>query len=109
MRLHSSPSSTPAHAVRILIADRNRMGNQLLAESLGRDPRFEIVAAAAPSDILSIVTNLQPDLALISADFDGAAKKGLQVARSLKSRNPSEHEGIGDCRIPLRRSGCVLP
>ena len=89
MRLHPSPSSTPTHIIRILIADRNRMGNQLLAESLGRDLRFDIVAAAAPAEILSVVTNLQPDLALISADFDGAAKKGLQVARTLKSRNPS--------------------
>ena len=76
MRLQSSPSLSPTQSIRILIADRNRMGNQLLAESLGRDPRFEVVAAAAPTEILSVVTNLQPDLALISADFDGAAKKG---------------------------------
>jgi two-component system, NarL family, nitrate/nitrite response regulator NarL len=89
MRLHSTLGSTPMQAIRILIADRNRIGNQLLAESLARDPRFEIVAAAVPAEILSAVTNLQPDLALISADFDGAAKKGLQVARTLKSRNPS--------------------
>jgi DNA-binding NarL/FixJ family response regulator len=89
MRLQSSPSSIPAQATRILIADRNRMCNQLLAESLGRDPRFDIVAAASPADILSVVTNLQPDLALISADFEGAEKKGLRVARNLNSRNPS--------------------
>jgi two-component system, NarL family, nitrate/nitrite response regulator NarL len=89
MRLQSSPSLSPTQSIRILIADRNRMGNQLLAESLGRDPRFEVVAAAAPKEILSVVTNLQPDLALISADFDGAAKKGLQLARTLNSRNPS--------------------
>ena len=89
MRLHSSPSATPTQSIRILIADRNRMGNQLLAESLGRDPRFKIVAAVTPAEVLSVVTNLQPDLALVSADFDGAAKKGLQVARTLKSRNPS--------------------
>ena len=44
MRLHSSPSSTPRQTVRILIADRNRMGTQLLAESLGRDDRFEIIS-----------------------------------------------------------------
>jgi DNA-binding NarL/FixJ family response regulator len=65
------------------------MSNQLLAESLGRDPRFEIVALAAPVDILSIVTTLQPHVALISADFEGAAKKGLQVARTLNGRDPS--------------------
>jgi two-component system, NarL family, nitrate/nitrite response regulator NarL len=89
MHLQSSPVLKPNQSIRILIADRNRMGNQLLAESLGRDPRFEIVAATAPAEILPAVTNLQPDLALISADFDGAAKKGLQVARTLKGRQPS--------------------
>ncbi len=35
MRLQSSPSLSPTQSIRILIADRNRMGNQLLAESLG--------------------------------------------------------------------------
>ena len=85
----SSPSSISPQAIRILIADRNRMGNQLLAESLGRDPRFEIIAAAAPADILSDVTTLQPDLAVISADFEAGAKKGLQVARTLTRRDPS--------------------
>ena len=89
MHLQSSPSSTPRQAIRILIADRNPMGNQLLAESLGRDPRFEIVAVAAPTDILSTVTTLQPHLALVSSDFEGAAKKGLQVARTLNGRHPS--------------------
>ena len=84
-----SHNSTLTQAIRVLIADRNRMSNQLLAESLGRDPRFEIVALASHVDILSIVTTLQPHLALISADFDGAAKKGLQVARSLYGRHPS--------------------
>jgi two-component system nitrate/nitrite response regulator NarL len=88
--LSQSPhNSTPTQAIRVLIADRNRMSNQLLAESLGRDPRFEIVALAAPSDILSVVATLQPHVAVISADFDGAAKKGLQVTRTLNGRDPS--------------------
>ena len=88
--LSQSPhNSTPTQAIRVLLADRNRMSNHLLAESLGRDPRFEIVALAAPSDILSMVATLRPDVAVISADFEGAAKKGLQVARSLNGRDPS--------------------
>src|SRR4051812_19993294 len=89
MRLHSSLTPIQASATRILIADRNRMGNQLLAESLGRDTQFKIVASAAAVDILSIVASVQPDVALISADFEGAPKKGLQVARTLKRRNPN--------------------
>jgi two-component system, NarL family, nitrate/nitrite response regulator NarL len=84
-----SPGSKSNQAIRILVADRNRMGNQLLAESLGRDPRFEVVAVAVPGEILSLVTTHQPHLALISADFDGAVKKGLPIARNLTRRDPS--------------------
>ena len=77
--------------IRILIADRNRMGSQLLAESLDRDSRFEAVGVAATTDILSAVSARKPDVAVISADFDGGPRRGLQVARSHKcelSRHP---------------------
>jgi two-component system nitrate/nitrite response regulator NarL len=89
MLSRSPHNSTPKEAIRVLIADRNRMSNQLLAESLGRDPHFKIVALATPMDILSIVGTLQPNVALISADFDGAPKKGLQLARTLSGRGPA--------------------
>ena len=36
------------------------MESQLLAESLARDPRFEIVAVANAADVHSIVTIRQP-------------------------------------------------
>jgi len=36
--LHSSASTKPSVPIRILMADRNRMGSQRLAESLDRDP-----------------------------------------------------------------------
>lgn len=82
-----SSSSISTKSVRILIADRSRVSNQMLAETLGRDSHFEIVAATAtPADIVSIVTTVQPQVALISADFDGAEKRGLQVIRTLKGR-----------------------
>jgi len=89
MLSQSSHNPASKRAIRVLIADRSRMSNQLLAESLGRDPRFQVVALATPLDILSIVTTLQPHLALISTDFDCAAKKGLQLTRTLTGRYPS--------------------
>ena len=91
MLSRSSPISEPAQGIRLLVADRNRMGSQLLAESLARDPRFEIVAVASATDVFSIVTTRQPHVALISADLDSEAKKGLQVARNLHSSHPSIH------------------
>ena len=87
----SSPRPTLTQPIRILVADRNRMGSQLLSESLGHDPRFEIVAAATAADLLPIVATRHPHVALISADLDSGTKKGLQVARNLNSRHPSVH------------------
>jgi two-component system, NarL family, nitrate/nitrite response regulator NarL len=85
--------SPPAQPIRILIADRNFMGSQLLAESLDRDSRFEAVAVstAALTDILSAVSARKPDVAVISADFDGGAKRGLQVARALNAHYRDVH------------------
>ena len=64
------------------------MGSQLLAESLGRDPRFEITGVAAAEDILFLAGSRKADVAVISLDSDNAKKKGLQVARTLSTRHP---------------------
>jgi len=90
MTLSPSPGSTPTQRTGILVADRNRMASQLLAESLARDPRFEIVVASA-ADVFSIATTRRPHVALISADLDSDARKGLQIARNLHSGHPSIH------------------
>ena len=82
-------SSEAMHGIRVLVADRNRMGSQLLAESLARDPRFEIVAAETGADVFSIVMTHSPHVALLSADVDSGAKKGFQIARHLHSRYSS--------------------
>jgi two-component system nitrate/nitrite response regulator NarL len=81
-------SSSPMQAIRILIADRNHMSSQLLAESLERDARFEVVAIAGPSELLSVAAAQNPDVAVISAEFDAIDRKGMQIARALNARNP---------------------
>jgi two-component system, NarL family, nitrate/nitrite response regulator NarL len=91
MPSHSAPALNPTQPTRILVADRYRMASQLLAESLARDSRFEIVAVATPAEVLPIVKTAQLQVVLISADLDGAPRKGLQVARSLTSLHPSVH------------------
>ena len=80
--------SRPTQPVRILIADRNRMSSQLLAESLERDARFEVAGVAGANDLLSVAAARNPDLAVISAEFDAVARKGMQVARALNARYP---------------------
>ena len=84
-----SPRLGPADGIRIVVADRNHLGSQLLAESLARDSRFEIVATATAADAFSIVATQKPHVALISADLGSEPKKGLQLARNLHSHNPS--------------------
>ena len=88
MRQDSSARSRPSIPIRVFVADRNRMGSQLLAESLGRDARFEVAGIAAAADLLSLAGPCKADVAIISADSDIDAKKGLQVARTLKTRHP---------------------
>ena len=51
--ISSSNSFRPAQPVRILIADRNCMASQLLAERLDRDSRFEAVGVAFAAGNLS--------------------------------------------------------
>ena len=77
--------------VRVLIADRNLMSSQLLVESLERDSRFKVVAISEPAGILSAATIRKPDVAVISAEFNRAARKGMEIARALHGQHP----GIG--------------
>ncbi len=85
----SSPSAsvTPEERVRILIADRNRLSTNLLAESLGHDGRFDIITSAG-EEVPAACSSGKPDVALISAEFDSGAKTGLQVVRAVHSRQP---------------------
>src|SRR5450755_2061307 len=88
----TSPYSTPipdsSKQIRILVADRSPMGSQLLAESLGRNPKFEITCVDAADKVLSLVSVHKNDIAVLSVEFDGATKKGLQIARTLSARCP---------------------
>lgn len=86
-----SVSNKSSAKVRLSISDRNRMSSQLLAESLARNPQFEIVAIPGPEEVISSAWNRKPDLAVISADFDSGNKKGFQLARSLNARQPEIH------------------
>src|SRR5205823_9534694 len=78
-----------AQQIRVLIAERDRMASQLLAESLQRDSRFQIVAVPPIADLVSVATLRKPDVAVISADFVSGAKKGLQIVHALSMRLPS--------------------
>jgi two-component system nitrate/nitrite response regulator NarL len=84
----STPDPEKDKCIRILIADRNRMASHLLAESLNRDPHLEVTCVAAADEVLSSALTHKPDVAVISAEFDGGTKTGLQIVRALNLRNP---------------------
>ncbi len=81
--------NTSEKRVRILISDRNRMASHLLAESLNRDPQFEVTGVAVADEVLPAALSHKPDVAVISAEFDGGSKTGLQIVRALGSRQPN--------------------
>src|SRR5438132_677549 len=85
----SSRTRTGAQQIRVLIAERSRMTSQLLAESLERDSRFQVVAVPPAAELFSAATNRKPDVAVISADFVSTARTGLQTARALTTHLPS--------------------
>ena len=70
----------------LLIADRNVMSSQLLAESLARDPRFQVAAVAPAPKILSLSLPKRPGVAVISAELDSGPTKGMHLARALRAR-----------------------
>ena len=72
----------------IFIADRNLMSSQLLAESLERDPRFEVAAIAPASNLLAHSALSRAVVAVISAELDSGPRKGMHLARSLRARAP---------------------
>jgi two-component system, NarL family, nitrate/nitrite response regulator NarL len=86
--------SKETQPIRVVILERDRMSSQLLAESLGRDSRFQVVGVPSTDELVSVATLRQPDVAVICADLVPGAKKGLQVARVLSVR-------LADIRVVL--------
>lgn len=75
--------------IRVIIADNNPMGAQLLADALRRSHRFgTILTANRASDFLATVAGQAPDVALISADFEDDAIRGFKLAQELGAAQP---------------------
>jgi DNA-binding NarL/FixJ family response regulator len=84
-------ASFPRGRISVTIADRNQMSSQLLAQLLGRDDRFEVIAIAGEHDVQSVAISRKPDVAVISAEFNSVATKGIQAARNITSHQPGIH------------------
>ena len=90
-----APSAAASHLlentqqIRVLIAERDRMACQLLAESLERDPRYQVVAMPPVNELLSVASLRKPDVAVISFHLGTNSGKGLQIVRTLNIRLPN--------------------
>jgi len=75
--------------ISVLVADSTRMGSQLLADALRRDPRFNVVHfCAASNDVLAAANTYKPHVVLVSANLDEETLKGFEISRKLRSLLP---------------------
>jgi DNA-binding NarL/FixJ family response regulator len=82
-------SSQPLHAIRVLVADSSAIHSELLAESIGRDRRFTVIACASSSgEIQSLLRDSCPDVLLISASIDEQTHGGLHLLAELRASHP---------------------
>jgi DNA-binding NarL/FixJ family response regulator len=74
-------------AQRILVAERSSMQCELLARALGADGEFLIVGTAVDStEALRLLHQLEPPVAVISADLQDGPSAGLDVVAQVRAR-----------------------
>jgi DNA-binding NarL/FixJ family response regulator len=70
----------------IVVADSSKMGSQLLADTIQRHNDFRVVGSATTrTEVMSGISTLQPDIAVISSRLQDGALTGLQVLRDLRT------------------------
>jgi DNA-binding NarL/FixJ family response regulator len=75
--------------IRVLAADSTRMNSQLLAGTLERDKRFQVLEAVSEGRaITAAVAKEKPAVVVISAELDDNPRKGFEVAREIHRVHP---------------------
>jgi len=82
------PLGDPELTFRILIADRDSMSSDLLANALARDRNFQACGVQA-ADLLDFVGNGDVHLVVIGADVNHGAKSGFDLAHAVRRIHPS--------------------
>jgi DNA-binding NarL/FixJ family response regulator len=76
--------------ISVLVADNTRMNTDLLADAVERNPNFQIVRSiASDTHLMQIASELQPDVAVISAGLGDESSRGCEIARKLRTASPS--------------------
>ncbi len=75
--------------ISIVVADSTRIHTQLLSEALRSDRGMQVVASASSSqDLLSAVTRVPVDVAVISYSLDDQPGRGTEVLREMRTLRP---------------------
>jgi DNA-binding NarL/FixJ family response regulator len=70
--------------IRVLAVDSNRMNSQLLSTALERDKRFQVIDPVSDArSVLAAVVKEKPAVVILSAEIDGNARRGFEVAREI--------------------------
>jgi two-component system, NarL family, nitrate/nitrite response regulator NarL len=76
--------------VSVLIADRDQMSSELLATALKRFRQIHVIGSSADSSGLSAaITRRQPEILVISSDFEGSRDCGFKIMRELRESAPA--------------------
>src|SRR3954465_3094946 len=89
MNMISTPSSSllaPNRTVRVLVADRNLMSAQLLAQTLKKDRQFHVVVVSSSAQM--IAAGHDADVAVISVDVAGEVEDTMRITRAFNDRHP---------------------
>ncbi len=90
-----TPSASKQQNIRVLVVDSTRMGSQLLADALQRDPQFQIVSVCASGqEMLTALGTTRPNVAIMGLNLDEQPLKGLDVCRQVRTLLP-------ECRVVL--------
>jgi len=85
-----SPSSAAtSDAIRVLVADSNRMQAQLLTSALRRHPEFRIAACALEmTALLHSIASTPPKVALLSLNSSDSLSEGMATLRQFHLAHP---------------------
>jgi DNA-binding NarL/FixJ family response regulator len=73
---------------RIVVAERSRMHCELLARALVEEREFQIVGMASDSKrTLRLIHELEPGIAVVSADLQDGSSAGLEVVAQIHTKN----------------------
>jgi DNA-binding NarL/FixJ family response regulator len=78
-----------SEVVTIAVADSTRIHTQLLAEAMRNDHGLQVVASASSSaDLLSAVSRVPIDVAVIGHSLDDTSGRGTDVLRQMRALRP---------------------